>query len=130
MDRTTDRSPLGRLIARALRRRCPRCGGDGIFAGYYRLIDRCPRCDHLYDREPGYWVSAIIVNTAATEALFGVLFVAGIFATAPDVQWLPLLLIGAVTNVVFPVLFYPYSKAVWVALDLYFNPVTGDSNKP
>ena len=130
MDRTTGRSPLGRLIARALRRRCPRCGSDGIFAGYYRLIERCPRCGHLYDREPGYWVSAIIVNTAATEALFGVLFVAGIFATAPDVQWLPLLLIGAVTNVVFPVLFYPYSKAVWVALDLYFNPVTGDSNKP
>ena len=73
-------------------------------------------------REEGYWVSAIIVNTAVTEALFGVLFVGGIFVTAPDVQWLPLLVIGGVATLVVPVLFFPFSKTLWVALDLYFNP--------
>lgn len=67
-------------------------------------------------------MAAIIVNTAVTEAIFGVLFVGGIFATAPDVQWLPLLVIGVVANLVVPVLFFPFSKTVWVALDLYFNP--------
>jgi hypothetical protein len=50
------------------------------------------------------------------------LFVAGIFATAPDVQWLPLLVIGVTTNLLVPVLFFPFSKTVWVALDLYFHP--------
>jgi uncharacterized protein (DUF983 family) len=113
---------LGRLLSRALRRRCPRCGHKKVFSGYYRLVDRCPSCHHLYAREPGYWVGAIIVNLAMTEALFGVLFVGGIFATAPEVQWLPLLVIGVVTNVLFPLLFFPLSKTVWVALDLYFNP--------
>jgi hypothetical protein len=33
-----------------------------------------------------------------------------------------LLVIGAVTNVMVPVLFFPLSKTVWIALDLYFNP--------
>jgi uncharacterized protein (DUF983 family) len=113
---------LGRLLARALQRRCPRCGHKEVFNGYYRLVDRCPRCQHLYAREPGYWVGAIIVNLAVTEVLFGVFFVGGIFATAPEVQWLPLLVIGAVTNVLVPLLFFPLSKTVWVALDLYFNP--------
>ena len=66
------------------------------------------------------------INTAVTEALFGVLFVGGIFATAPDIQWLPLLAIGVATNLVVPVLFFPLSKTVWVALDLYFNPPQGE----
>lgn len=115
------------LLSRALRRRCPRCGHKKVFTGYYRLVDRCPSCHHLYAREPGYWVGAIIVNLAMTEALFGVLFVGGILATAPEVQWLPLLVIGVVTNVVFPLLFFPLSKTVWVALDLYFNPSVEDA---
>jgi uncharacterized protein (DUF983 family) len=115
------------LLSRALRRRCPRCGHKKVFSGYYRLVDRCPSCHHLYAREPGYWVGAIIVNLAMTEALFGVLFVGGIFATAPEVQWLPLLVIGVVTNVLFPLLFFPLSKTVWVALDLYFNPSAEDA---
>jgi uncharacterized protein (DUF983 family) len=118
---------LGRLLARALRRRCPRCGHKEVFNGYYRLVDRCPWCQHLYAREPGYWVGAIIVNLAVTEVLFGVFFVGGIFATAPEVQWLPLLVIGAVTNVLVPLLFFPLSKTVWVALDLYFNPPVEES---
>jgi uncharacterized protein (DUF983 family) len=116
---------LGRLLGRALRRRCPRCGQKGIFAGYYRLVDQCPRCGHEFAREQGYWVAAIIINTAATELLFGTLFVAGILITAPDVEWIPLLAIGVVTNVVFPVFFFPFSKTLWVACDLFFNPADG-----
>ena len=118
---------MGRFLLHALRRRCPHCGHKGVFTGYYRLVDRCPSCQHLYAREPGYWVGAIIVNLAVTEALFGILFVGGIFATAPEVQWLPLLVIGVVTNALFPLLFFPLSKTVWVALDLYFNPSVEDA---
>jgi hypothetical protein len=62
--------------------------------------------------------------------IFGIMFVAGIFATAPDVQWLPLLVIGVVTNLFVPVLFFPFSKTVWVALDLYFHPPEEDRGTP
>jgi hypothetical protein len=61
-----------------------------------------------------------------TEAIFGILFVAVLVATIPDVAWVPLLLVGVVTNVAVPVLFYPLSKTTWVSLDLYFHPLTED----
>ena len=76
----------------------------------------------MFAREQGYWVAAIIINTAATELLFGILFVAGIFITAPEVEWLPLLAIGVVTNVIFPVFFFPFSKTLWLGFDLLFRP--------
>lgn len=98
------------------------CGVGVPFTGWFRMTERCPHCGHLYERESGYWVSALIVNMGATEALFGVFFVAVLFATLPDVAWGPVLVVGAVTNVVFPILFYPLSKTVWVALDVFFHP--------
>ncbi len=57
-----------------------------------------------------------------TEAIFGILFVAGLVMTAPDFQWQPLLAIGIATNVLVPLVFYPMSKTVWVAFDLYMHP--------
>jgi hypothetical protein len=62
---------------------------------------------------------------AVTEILFGILLVGGIFAMAPEVRWLPLLVIAGATNLLVPVLFFPLSKTVWVAIDLYFNPSAG-----
>ena len=82
----------------------------------------CPHCRYSYEREDGYWVSAMIVNTAVTEALFGILFVGVLIATLPNVAWLPVLVVGAVTNVVVPIFFYPLSKTTWVAIDVYFHP--------
>ncbi|HVL63772.1 MAG TPA: DUF983 domain-containing protein [Actinomycetota bacterium] len=112
---------LGTMLRRALRRRCPRCGGGNIFGGYFRLRRACPTCGHLFERESGYWVSAMIVNTAVTEAIFGILFVTVLFATIPDVRWVPLLAIGLGTNLLIPIFFYPYSKTVWMAIDLHFH---------
>ena len=123
----SDRQPAMRLVARALRRRCPNCGGRGIFKGWWALRDRCPTCNHLYAREDGYWVMAIIINTAVTEAIFGILFVGGLILTAPDFPWVPLLAIGVGANLIVPVLFYPFSKTLWVAADLYMHPPVGVS---
>ena len=36
------------------------------------------------------------------------LFVGSIFVMVPDVQWIPLLVIGVVANLVVPVLFFPF----------------------
>lgn len=112
---------LGAGLRRALSRRCPRCGGPRIFASYFRLKGSCPTCAHVFERESGYWVGAIIVNTAVTETIFGILFVTVLFLQIPDVRWVPLLAIALGTNALIPVLFYPYSKTVWMAIDLHFH---------
>ena len=60
------------------------------------------------------------MNTAVTEALFLLLFMVAIIAMAPDIDWVVLLILGVATNLIFPVLFYPFSKTLWMAFDLVF----------
>ncbi|HYN35435.1 MAG TPA: DUF983 domain-containing protein [Actinomycetota bacterium] len=119
----TQKLPLGVLLRRALSRRCPVCGGGKIFESWYRLKTNCPTCGYRFERESGYWVSAIIVNTAATFALFGIFFVGVMLLTFPDVSWGPVLLVAAVTNVLFPTFFFPMSKTLLMAIDLWTHPL-------
>ncbi len=109
------------LVRHALRRRCPVCGVGNPFTGWFRMLEDCPHCGHHYEREPGYWLNAMIIATAVTEGLFGILFVAVLIYTLPDVDWMPVLIVAAVTNVLVPILFYPLAKTTWVAIDLYFR---------
>ncbi len=110
------------LIKRAARRACPVCGRRGIFESWFRLKARCPSCNYDFAREPGYWVTAIIVNIAVIEGLFLLLFIAVVVGTAPDVNWPLILGAGVAMNVLFPIFFYPYSKTFWMALDLAVHP--------
>ena len=82
------------------------------------------------EREEGYWVGAIIVNTAVTEVIFGILFVTTLFATLPEVPWQPLLAVGIGTNVIVPWFFYPRSKTLWLGIDLYFHPAEASEEAP
>ena len=115
---------LGKLIGRGLAKKCPVCGRGKVFESWFKMRDRCPSCGYGFEREEGYWVGALIVNIAFAEAWFAVLFVTVLLATAPDVAWMPLLVIALVTNGLLPVIFYPYSRSLWMAVDLYFHPAT------
>ena len=118
------RPSVGTLVKRAARRACPVCGNGGVFQSWFKLRDRCPTCGHDFSREPGYWVTAIIVNLAVIEGLFLLSFIGVVIFTAPDVNWPLILGIGLVMNVIFPIFFFPYSKTLWMALDLSVHPLT------
>lgn len=107
-----------RLLARGARRRCPLCGAGGLFSGWFTLVERCPSCAHCFEREEGYWLGAMVWNLAVTEAAFGVLFVGGMVLTSPEVPWTGLLVAALVVNAVVPVVFYPWSKTLWMATEL------------
>jgi uncharacterized protein (DUF983 family) len=117
------RTSLKTLLLRALLKRCPRCGRKKIFATFFRLGASCPNCGYVFERQEGYWVGALIVNIAVAEAWFFVLLMVVVFSTSPDVPWFPLLVVALVTNGLLPVIFYPHSKAFWMAIDLYIHPV-------
>jgi uncharacterized protein (DUF983 family) len=119
---TVNRQPLSTLFVRGLRKRCPRCGADEIFKSFWALQDNCHNCGYRFEREEGYWVGAIIINTAVTETLFLAVFLTILFASLPDIRWLHLLATALLLNGLFPVVFFPYSKTIWMALNLYFNP--------
>lgn len=110
----------GRIFWRGITRRCPRCGAGGLFRRYLTLVPDCPRCGLHFEREQGYFGGALAVNIAIVMAIFVVSFVGIMVATVPDVP-VGLSLVVLVPIMVFgPVVFYPFSKTIWMAVDYGF----------
>ena len=108
---------------RALRRRCPNCGGSDLWTGWLRMRPVCPTCGlHLERNEQGYIVGAYMFNIIAAELVFGAVFVAVLLATWPDPPWTVLQVGGGVLMLTMPLLFYPFSKTLFLAFDLLFRP--------
>ena len=97
--------------------RCARCGSGHLFTGYFHLKPDCPRCGLHFEREPGYFAGALAVNIMATGALFAVVFIALVAVTVPNVPVLPLLAVLVPIAVIGPIVYYPFSKTVWIAVD-------------
>jgi uncharacterized protein (DUF983 family) len=122
---TDPRPSAPTMIVRALLRRCPNCGGRGIFAGYTTLRERCPQCGLRLQRgESDYFIGAYLLNLVAVDLLLAGVLGAIVIATYPRTPWvliqwggLGLMLAGAV-------LCYPFAKALWLAADLIFRPVS------
>lgn len=110
------------MVWRCLRRRCPRCGGKA-FTSWFGMKEHCYQCGLEFEREPGYWVGAIIINTTVTFVTFIGLFLFLVLMTWPNVPWGTVMVTTIVVNVALPVAFYPISKAVWLALELSWHPL-------
>ena len=110
-------------MRRALTRRCPYCGGGGIYKGYLELRDSCPTCGVRFEREEGYFLGAYALNLVVAEILGLGLAIFLIFGTAlrdADLIWQEIIAVGLA--IAFPLLFFPYSRTVWIAMDLTFHP--------
>ena len=101
-------------------RRCARCGSGHLFRRYLTMVPDCPSCGLHFEREPGYFAGAPAINIMAIGALFAVVFVALLIATIPDVPVVPLLTVLVPIMFLVPIVFYPFSKTIWVAVDRAF----------
>ena len=61
-------------------------------------------------------------NIVAAELIFAATFLAVVFLTWPTPPWDELLYGGLAIMVIAPLLFYPYSKTLFLAFDLVFRP--------
>lgn len=121
MERSWHRSPV--LFWRAVRLRCPNCGGRPLFAHWLQMRERCPVCRiRLARGEEGYQVGAYMFNMIAAELIFAAIFLAILVYTWPEPPWSPLLYGGIALMIILPVLFYPFSKTLFLAFDLVFRP--------
>jgi len=113
-------------IRRGVAKRCAVCGSGGLFDGWFRMCTHCPRCGVRFEREPGFFVGALFVNFALTEAVMFLWLAAVTLVTIPHppVWWL---IGGAVAVcVVLPVVLYPFSKTLWFALHIAMQPLDPD----
>jgi uncharacterized protein (DUF983 family) len=119
------------LLGRALRLRCPNCGGGAIFASWFRMRERCPRCGLRLERgEQGYVVGAYMFNILAAELIFAGIFLGIAWATWPSPPWTALQYGGGIFMVLAPLICYPFSKTIFLAFDLLFRPVRPEDLDP
>ena len=101
-------------------RRCARCGSGHLFHRYLTMVPDCPRCGLHFEREHGYFAGALAINIIAVGGLFAIVFVALLVATVPDVPVVELLVVLIPIALFGPIVYYPFSKTVWVAVDRAF----------
>ena len=109
------RADTSQILLRALRLRCPRCGGSPLYAGPFRMHEVCGACGLRYERESGYFIGAIYVNYAAT-----VVIAAGTVLALDWAIGLSLaeqLTIGVALAVLVPLAFFRYARSLWLSLD-------------
>ncbi len=111
-----------RMILRGLARRCPFCGHNKIFDSWFKLKDRCPSCGHRFNQEEGFYIGAYAINFSITEGLLLLCLIPYILISAsnPDFELnvVPFAIVAFVAAIVGPILFFPFSRSLWVALDL------------
>ncbi len=113
---------VARMVGRALLLRCPRCGSRGLLRHWLAARERCPRCAVRVDRgEKDHWLGAYAVNLVASELIWAVSMVTILVIRWPDVPWTFLEYGGAALMVAAPFIFYPFSRTIWLALDLAFR---------
>jgi uncharacterized protein (DUF983 family) len=111
------------MLAGAIRLKCPRCGAGSLYAKPFHMRVHCPSCGLKFEREQGYFVGAIYINYAATIAIAvpGFFILDVLARLSIDQQlwiWVPF-------AIIFPLLFFHHSRALWLVLDHLFNPPPG-----
>ena len=118
------------FIRRALRLRCPECGISPLFVPMRRVrslfdwftpLDGCPRCGYAYEREPGYFLLAVWgLNyglIAGAGVIVGLLIQHRYHPSVWSAWWL---LLAPMPVASF--LFARHAKALFLAMDHYFDP--------
>ena len=112
--------PPARILWRGVRKKCARCGGGDLFRHWFTMAEDCPHCGLHFEREQGYFVGAVVVNMMIVGALFAIVLIVFSVMTAPDIPWVTLLLLELPIVIIGPMLLYPFTKTIWVAVDRAF----------
>ncbi len=114
------------MLLRGIGKRCALCGGGRLFAAWFRMADRCPTCQYRFEREEGFFLGAYVMNLVIAQDLVMLLAVVPtilLLNADAEASLRPVLVGGFVAAVLAPPFFYPWSKTLWVAIELIMRPV-------
>jgi len=99
-----------------------------MFHHWLFMHPTCRACGFKYERDPGYFLGSIYVNYALTAIVSAVVYISLRFGLNVS-NWilLPSLLAWCI---VFPLFFFPYARAYWLAMDLSFDRHQEDDDWP
>lgn len=109
----------GTLISRALRLHCPRCGEGKLFTGWFTMPERCSGCNLKFERAPGYFLGSAYINYGVTAVVLIFTYPLLHYGFNLTNQQLAPWLSGVC--IAFPLWFFRYARALWLALDCHFD---------
>ncbi len=123
-----EKPPASVLLSRATRLRCPRCGGGKLFHGWFRMYERCPNCKFKYERAPGYFLGSAYVNYGLTALIITSIYIPLRFIAGIEGKYMlwPL----GIFCVIFPLFFFRYARAWWLAMDCHFDKEVYEEEHP
>lgn len=111
-----------RTFMRGLTLACPHCGGRGNFTGYFNMRRRCKTCNLDFDRNPGSYIGGIGLNTVFSFIVLAIAVVMTFVLTGDDTPLWQLLVFPLAIAVIIPLLFFPFSKSIWLAFEYLAAP--------
>ena len=108
-----------RVVSRAARLRCPRCGIGPLFRGAFRMHEGCTHCGFSYAREPGFYLGSIYLNYGATVILTGALYALLMLGLGLSNE--TTLAVCLAAAVLCPILFFRHARSFLLALDSSVN---------
>ena len=106
---------VGSAVKNAIRLRCPRCGGDKLFARRFTMTSKCAACNLDIAKQPGYYLGSTYINYGVTTVLLMVSYVSLRFGAGySSATLIPPFVIFLV---LFPLLFFRHARALWLAMD-------------
>ena len=106
-----------KAFLRGVTKRVPRCGARGLFSSWFTMREMCPRCGLRVEREEGGFLGAITFNYIATAIAWVALLVIWLIVDLPDLHVAALTIASIAVAVLVPLLFWPFSKTIWAAVD-------------
>ncbi len=108
------------ILFRCLRLRCPRCGQSGVRQGWFRTRSGCQACGTRFEREPGFFLGALLLNNGLAVVLTCIVMPALITWNVIDRHLI--LTLGALIAGGLPLLFYPWARSLWLGVDELLDP--------
>ena len=84
------------------------------------MVKACPRCGYGFERraDDAFFLGAFAINFGVTELLLGLIIFFGFVLTTPDTPTGLLIVLAVIETLTVPLVFYPFSKTIWAAIDL------------
>jgi hypothetical protein len=88
------------------------------------MHERCTACGRLFDRAPGYLLGSIYFNYGVTTLLVIIIYFSLFLSETMTGNQLLYTLTGFI--LLFPLWFFRYARALWLAFDEKFDPWPND----
>jgi hypothetical protein len=87
------------------------------------MVPTCPRCGLRFEREEGFFLGAIVVNAGVVLVAMAAAIGLGVALTMPNPDPVKLSILTVAVAIGVPIFFYPFSRTVWSAFDLWMHPL-------